>query len=76
METLDLMTAISVRFIDRKSSPFPLHQEDCILFQSFFVGTHLCCVFQSHINVLLRAGMSHALVTCVFTFQTHRARSL
>ena len=76
METLGLMTAISVRFIDTKSSPFPLHQEDYILFQSFLVGTQLYCVFQSHINFVLRAGMPHALVKCVFTFQTHRARSL
>ena len=76
METLDLMTAVSVRFLDRKSSPFSLHREDCILFQSFLVGMHLHCVFQSHINILLRAGMPHALVTCMFTFQTHRARSL
>ena len=76
IEILDLMTAVSVRFIDRKSSPFSLHQEDCILFKSFLVGTHLYCGFQSHINILLRARMPHALVKCVFTFQTHRARSL
>ena len=76
METLDLMTATSVGFIDRKSSPFSLHQKDYILFQSFLVGTHLYCVFQSHINFVLRAGMPLALVTCMFTFQTHRARSL
>ena len=63
IETLDLMTVVSVRFIDRKSSPFSLHQKDCILFQSFLVGTHLYCVFHSQINFLLRAGMSHALVT-------------
>ena len=76
IQTLDLITAISVRFIDRKSSPFSLHQKDYILFQSFLVGTHLYCVFQSHINFVLRAGMPLALVTCMFTFQTHRARSL
>ena len=50
IQTLDLITAISVGFIDRKSSPFSLHQKDYILFQSFLVGTHLYCVFQSHIN--------------------------
>ena len=52
METLDLMTATSVQLIARESSPFSLHQEDCILFQSFLVGTHLCCV----------ACFSHTLV--------------
>ena len=76
METLDLMTATSVQLIARESSPFSLHQEDCILFKSFLVGTHLYWGFQSHINILLRARMPHALVECVFTFQTHRARSL